>query len=251
MVPTNNLSIQFQSEWALLRGYLKPHPNIIRILNVFTAKPTDNIRHFLHPSILDLSYNSAKFIVMEYHPHSLATYLTDKIPFQERLRLCQDLATGLLFLFDNMVIHGDIKLDNLLVSNSGRLVITDFGTARRVDKNFIAPRVIDGNLAHLAPEILNTPVGQNISFLLQPSFELGIACYEITHHKETSSSSHPFSNYPFQFAKSTPVSLKSLDLTFKNENVSQSFVEIVKKLLQEHDKRISLQEAITAICACC
>jgi len=145
------------------------------------------------------------------------------------------------------VIHGDIKLDNLLLSNSGTLVITDFGTARRIGQSFIATRIGQGNLAHLAPEILNTPHLESTSYQWQPSFELGITCYEITHHNETLSSSHPFDNYPYQFAAPTPVSLKSLNVIFKSQDLPQAFVEVVKQLLQECDKRITLKEAAACL----
>lgn len=42
----------------------------------------------------------------------------------------QQLLQGLDFLHTNMVVHRDLKPDNILVSSSGRVKIADFGLAR-------------------------------------------------------------------------------------------------------------------------
>lgn len=42
----------------------------------------------------------------------------------------QQLLRGLDFLHTNMVVHRDLKPDNILMSSSGRVKIADFGLAR-------------------------------------------------------------------------------------------------------------------------
>lgn len=44
--------------------------------------------------------------------------------------LHRELASGLCYLHSNLIMHGDIKPDNLLLSREGRLKICDFGSAR-------------------------------------------------------------------------------------------------------------------------
>ena len=48
----------------------------------------------------------------------------------------KDLLNGLAFLEKNYVVHRDLKLSNLLLAASGRVVISDFGKALDMDGCF-------------------------------------------------------------------------------------------------------------------
>ena len=45
----------------------------------------------------------------------------------------KDLLSGLVFLEEHCVVHRDLKLDNLLITSDGKLVISDFGKAIEMD----------------------------------------------------------------------------------------------------------------------
>lgn len=49
--------------------------------------------------------------------------------------------SGLLFLEKNFVVHRDLKMENLLLSQNGKLVIGDFGKAILLDETFKTPYV--------------------------------------------------------------------------------------------------------------
>jgi serine/threonine protein kinase len=36
---------------------------------------------------------------------------------------------GILFLQSNLIVHRDLKIDNILIDNQNRILISDFGTA--------------------------------------------------------------------------------------------------------------------------
>ena len=55
------------------------------------------------------------------------------------------IATGLLYVFSKKICHGDLKLDNILVSEDGDLMITDFGMAKFANRELTQTNVEIGN----------------------------------------------------------------------------------------------------------
>ena len=56
----------------------------------------------------------------------------------------RELLCGLLFLEKHCVVHRDLKMENLLLGQNGKLVIGDFGKAILLDDDFKIP-FIQGN----------------------------------------------------------------------------------------------------------
>ncbi len=55
------------------------------------------------------------------------------------MRWFKQLLNALAFLEKNCVVHRDLKLDNLLLSSDGTLVVSDFGKAVLLDESFTIP----------------------------------------------------------------------------------------------------------------
>ena len=60
-------------------------------------------------------------------------------------RWFKDLLEALAFLEQNCVVHRDLKLDNLLLSTEGNLIVSDFGKAVLLDHSFSIP-FMQGNV---------------------------------------------------------------------------------------------------------
>lgn len=91
----------------------------------------------------------------------------------------RDAATGLAYAHQEGVIHRDIKPANLLVSADNRILVADFGLARRLDDN--SAITVDGSVfgtpAYMSPE---QAVGNTA--LIGPAsdqYSLGVVLYEI------------------------------------------------------------------------
>ena len=99
----------------------------------------------------------ALFLVMEYCEHDLAE-LVDcrKTPFTvpEVKCIVMQLLRGLLFLHNHFVVHRDLKVPNLFLTDQGILKIGDFGLARRysIPLKPMTPEVV--TLWYRAPELL-------------------------------------------------------------------------------------------------
>ncbi|XP_064170348.1 cyclin-dependent kinase 4 isoform X2 [Anguilla rostrata] len=118
------------------------HPNIVKLLNVSAG---------LRNRTLDLT------LVFEYIDQDLTTFLASAPPSGLSLEKIKDmmrqLLTGLDFLHTNMLVHRDLKPDNVLVSSRGEVKIADFGLAR-IYSHQIALTPCVATLWYRAPEVL-------------------------------------------------------------------------------------------------
>ncbi|KAG6811012.1 hypothetical protein H0H92_009353 [Tricholoma furcatifolium] len=85
---------------------------------------------------------------------------------ENRVVLAYDVAQGLKFLHKNGIIHGDLKGKNVLVDESGRACVADFGLSSISDKEILAWTSVSstsskgGTLRYQAPELLDIENGE-------------------------------------------------------------------------------------------
>ena len=101
--------------------------------------------------------NNSIFLVMEYCEQDLSIIL-DKMQdcFSESQIKCimMQLFRGLQYLHRNFIVHRDLKVSNLLLTDKGCLKIADFGLARKysIPLKPMTPDVV--TLFYRAPELL-------------------------------------------------------------------------------------------------
>lgn len=79
-----------------------------------------------------------------------------------RLKLAKDIAAGLNWMHSNRIIHRDLKLANLLITDDWQIKITDFGLSLHWTPNVICHH-FKGNVKYSAPEILRARSDKNIT----------------------------------------------------------------------------------------
>ncbi|EAY23750.1 AGC family protein kinase [Trichomonas vaginalis G3] len=111
--------------------------------------------NYIVPLYNHFHYNNYVYLLMEYCPHSLETYIQQYHPltFTKKLELCQGLAVAVGSCHHFGISHGDIKPSNFLVDKYGRIKICDFGLANKVisDENSTN---FHGTAMFLSPEII-------------------------------------------------------------------------------------------------
>lgn len=120
------------------------HPNIIKLLSVFTSK--------------DQNLN----IVLEYLPLGDLEGLirdTSGIPYgpADVKAWMGMIARGVWFCHDNFVLHRDIKPNNCLIATDGTVKLADFGLARAFGDPFTTNRPMTANVITIwyrPPELL-------------------------------------------------------------------------------------------------
>ncbi len=149
---------RFRNERQLLATLT--HPNITRLLDGGVTSSGD------------------PYLAMEYiDGQPLDRYCADrKLPIEARIRLFLQVCEAVEFAHRNLIIHGDLKPDNIIVTSDGTVKLLDFGTAKLL-------RDPDGKVTQFAlltpryasPEQLRGELVNTLSDI----FSLGVLLYEM------------------------------------------------------------------------
>ncbi|XP_055891794.1 cyclin-dependent kinase 10-like isoform X1 [Biomphalaria glabrata] len=131
------------------------HVTGLREINILLNLRHENIVH-MSEVVVGKSLESI-FLVMEYCEQDLASLLDNMAaPFSEPQVKCimLQLFGGLQYLHENFIIHRDLKVSNLLMTDKGCVKIADFGLARKYELPHrpMTPTVV--TLWYRAPELL-------------------------------------------------------------------------------------------------
>lgn len=154
------------SKFALkrfIKSQLRTEKDINRAITERNIMQTAN-----HPFIINLHYafQSQKFLyyVIDFaNGGELFTILRRKGPFSESVvkLYAAEIVLALLHLHSTNIIHGDLKLENLLIDSKGHVVLTDFGLARTNSEE----HSVIGTREYLSPEVLRKkPVTKAVDF---------------------------------------------------------------------------------------
>lgn len=141
-----------------------------------------NHTNLLHPTHFDC-WQRMPFLILPYCQNGSAyKYVSSnmQMPEEEAWKILHDVASGLAYLHGKNppIIHQDIKPDNILISDEGRYMITDFGISARVRStlNRSAAQMSGGTLAYMGPERF----GQNPQPIMASDiWSLGAMMYEL------------------------------------------------------------------------
>jgi tetratricopeptide (TPR) repeat protein len=132
-----------------------------------------------HPNIVKVydagKYEGLSYIVMEL--------LTGDSLFEARpqsidaiLAIIRPICAALEHAHANGIIHRDLKLENIIISKTGAVTLTDFGLARSSASRVSVEGMIVGTVVYLAPEqALGQPVDGRSDL-----YALGVILYELT-----------------------------------------------------------------------
>jgi serine/threonine protein kinase len=140
-----------------------------------------------HPNIVNVydygDFEGSPYLVLEYLPggtlkQSLADRDGKPVPWKEAAHTLQPIMEALSFAHAHGLVHRDVKPSNLLITNTGRLMLSDFGIAKLLGTDDSAALTGSGGgigtPEYMAPEQWTGDVSAQSDL-----YSLGVILYEM------------------------------------------------------------------------
>ncbi|MFZ5903237.1 MAG: serine/threonine protein kinase [Chloroflexota bacterium] len=210
------------------------------------AKSLAKLTHANIVRVLDYGEHEGKpFLVMPYLPGgTLKQRLQGRqMPYQEAVRILIPICRALEYAHEQGMIHRDVKPSNILITQSGDPMLTDFGIAKIIDEeatmDLTGTSSTIGTPEYMAPEQITS---KNVDHRAD-IYALGIVFYEMVTGRRPFRADTPMAVLfkhaseplprPKQFAPSLPDEIEKIlfkALTKKPEDRYQSMSEMVHTL---------------------
>ncbi|HLY25007.1 MAG TPA: serine/threonine-protein kinase, partial [Aggregatilineales bacterium] len=137
------------------------HPNIVRVFDFHAGEPVSFM-------VMELIEGPTLFRVLRNYP--------DGMPQDLAIYIFSQLADAVAYAHDQGIIHRDIKPGNVLLVDSARPILTDFGLARAVGSSQISAGGSNaGTPSYMSPEMAS---GGEI-YPASDIYSLGLVLYEM------------------------------------------------------------------------
>jgi eukaryotic-like serine/threonine-protein kinase len=143
---------------VLHRGYADDEAFVSRFIR--EARSTARLSHPHVVGVFDQGDDDGTlFLAMEYVPgHTMRDLIRDHAPLppSRALALLEPVLSALAAAHDAGFVHRDVKPENVLLTDDGRVKVADFGLARAVTTatNTATSGVLIGTVSYVAPELV-------------------------------------------------------------------------------------------------
>ncbi|MEG4942340.1 AAA family ATPase [Microcoleus sp. F4-D5] len=174
----------------LLRNEYPTFNELVQFRNQYTIAKNLDFPHIVKPLTLEVYQNSYALVMEDFGGVSLSTYLktatthtqpSQALPLAEFLQVAIQLTDIIHYLYQNRVIHKDIKPANILINpDTKQIQLIDFSIASllpRETQEIQNPNILEGTLAYLSPEQtgrMNRGIDYRSDF-----YSLGVTFYEL------------------------------------------------------------------------
>lgn len=198
------------------------------------AQHTARLAHPNIVSVFDQGHEGdVLYLVMEYLPGiTLRELLNDfgTLTIEQALDITTAVLQALVVAHREGILHRDVKPENVMLVNDGRIKVGDFGLARPVSSATETGKSLLGTVAYIAPELLTRGQADNRSDL----YSVGVMLYEMLAGKQPFSGDSPM-RIAMQHAK-TPMPLAALSNPILSPAVDDVIQRATAKIPQDRPK---------------
>ena len=173
-----DLRLERQVAVKIMHGHLADD-SAFRNRFIQEARSAARLAHPNVVSVFDQGEDSEMaYLVMEYLPGiTLRDLMKDfgKLTAEQTVDVLDAVLRGLAAAHEAGIVHRDVKPENVLLSDDGRIKIGDFGLARATTANTASGQALLGTIAYLSPELLTRGVADERSDI----YAAGIMLFEM------------------------------------------------------------------------
>jgi serine/threonine protein kinase len=168
---------------------LPPHRNVTRFFTTFTDRLPPSLEEYFAETDREQSPRALQFVVLEWHPSTLAIHTHEPTPLPQLWRWARDVLRGQAFLRQHGAVHRDLTPAAVAIARDGRLVLCDLGYGVLLPQSLRVPlsRLAEpgGHPARLSPEVHAVWAGREatpgavMDYSRQGEFETGVLLYEL------------------------------------------------------------------------
>ncbi|MEG4503388.1 AAA family ATPase [Microcoleus sp. F6_B4] len=226
----------------LLRNEYPSFNELVQFRNQYTITKNLEFPHIVKPLTLEVYHNSYALVMEDFGGVSLSTYLktatnhtqpSQALPLAEFLQVAIQLTDIIHYLYQNRVIHKDIKPANILINpDTKQIQLIDFSIASllpRETQEIQNPNILEGTLAYLSPEQtgrMNRGIDYRSDF-----YSLGVTFYELLTGKLPFISDDPMKLVHCHLAK------ESIAIHQINPEIPLILSQLVSKLMAKNAEK--------------
>lgn len=134
-----------------------------------------------HVNIMPIQYACKRgdsiYFAMPYYKNGSLASIMDKryLTVGEIIKYSLDILTGLNYIHSNGFVHLDLKPSNILIDDTGRAVITDFGLSQSLDENGLTKQNMVYEKVYQEPEMFII----NKRTIYSDIYQFGITLYRM------------------------------------------------------------------------
>ena len=155
------------------------------------AKVSARVQHPNVVSVFDQgTEGEVAYLVMEYVPSiTLRDYLLKhgSLTPDQAMQVTEAVLAGLAAAHRADLVHRDVKPENILLANDGRIKVGDFGLARASSANTATGKALLGTIAYLSPELVTRGQADKRSDI----YAVGIMLFEMLTGKQPFTGEQP------------------------------------------------------------
>lgn len=235
--------IDENSNEVAVKVFRKPNiPNKMRMILTELNFYREHFNDLDHLNILKFSKLSAetspRYLILELCQKNLHEFVYEtKDQIEESLcfEILADISRGLQFLHDRLIIHGDIKLENILLGFDGKFKICDFGYSTQLKNSEDKATELCGTYMYFSPEMTRgDPYDISIDV-----WALGVIFYELLFKRE------PFTDYG---TRPTYRKIQKGKYDISSREISQKAQNLLSRMLDLNSQtRISISEVLDTL----
>ncbi|WP_375341253.1 ATP-binding sensor histidine kinase [Plectonema radiosum] len=239
---------QIDQQPVVIKLLKNPYPSfneLVQFRNQYTITKNLDFPGIIQTYNLETYQNSYALIMEDMGGISLKDYFTnvetlyitshDITSLQEFLSIAISLCDILQILYQQRIIHKDIKPANILINpQTKQIKLIDFSIASllpRETQEIKSPNILEGTLAYISPEQtgrMNRGIDYRSDF-----YSLGVTFYEILTGQLPFQSDDVMELLHSHIAK-TPVSINSQQLAVNGREIPQVLDDIIHKLMAKN-----------------